>query len=140
MCSSSCTKNILWPYGDTITGNITSHQSRLNVHLCHVVTNTCLPRTTREWESQFQQLLKCQNNKQMLPNVLRIFSFPQDRGLIEESDIIMFSYAHEDALSSDDINVLVLPVYLCHDKPPNANSKCRVWIALRLTSMQHVSN
>ena len=68
----------------------------------------------------------------MLPNVLQIFSFSQDRGLIEdgafgpqaeEADIIMVSYALEDALSgkniikvlSDDIGVLALPVYLCHD-------------------------
>ena len=64
---------------------------------------------TKEWESsQVQQMLKCENNKQMLPNVLRIFPFSQDRGLIEdgafgpqaeEADIIMVSYALEDALS-----------------------------------------
>ena len=68
----------------------------------------------------------------MLPNVLQIFSFSQDRGLIadrafgpqtEEADIIMVSNALEDALSgkiinvlSDDIGVLALLVYLCHDK------------------------
>ena len=69
----------------------------------------------------------------MLPNVLLIFSFSQDRGLMEddafgpqaeEADIIMVSYALEYVLSgkniikvlSDDIDVLVLPVYLCHDK------------------------
>ena len=69
----------------------------------------------------------------MLPNVLQIFYFSQDRGLIEdgafdpqaeEADIIMVSYALEDALPgkniikvlSDDIGVLELPVYLRHDK------------------------
>ena len=90
---------------------------------------------TREWESQVQQLLKCENNKHMLPNILQIFSFSQDRGLIEdgalgpqaeEADIIMVFNALEDALSgkniikvfSDDIqvDVLALPVYLCHGK------------------------
>ena len=69
----------------------------------------------------------------MLTNVLRIRSFSQDRGLIEEgavdpraeeADIILVSYALEAVLSgkniikvlSDDIDLLVLPVYLCHDK------------------------
>ena len=63
----------------------------------------------------------------MLPHVLQIFSISQDRGLIEdgafgpqaEADIIIVSYALEDIISgkntikvlSDDIGVLVLPVY-----------------------------
>ena len=38
----------------------------------------------KRMRKQAQQLLKCQNNKQMLPNVLRIFSFSQVRGLIED--------------------------------------------------------
>ena len=136
--------HILWPYGGTITETIASHWSRLNVYLCHVITNTCLPRMTREWESQVQQLLKCQNSKQMLPNVLRIFSFSQDRGLIEdgafgpqaeEADIVMVSYALEDALSgkytikvlSDDIGVFVLPVQLCHDKALQCKVQMQSW-------------
>ena len=99
---------------------------------------------TREWESQVQQLLKCENNKHMLPNVLQIFSFSQDRGLIEdgafgpqaeEADIIMVSYAFEDALSSkniikvlsDDIGVLALPVYLCHDKVLQCKLQLESW-------------
>ena len=99
---------------------------------------------TRKWESQVQQLLKCQNNKQMLPNILRIFSFPQDRGLIEdgafgpqaeEADIIMVSCALVDALSgkniikvlSDDIDGLVLPGYLCHDKALHCKLQMQSW-------------
>ena len=135
---------ILWPYEGTTTESIASHQSRLNVYLCHVITNTCLPRMTREWESQVRELLKCQNNKQMLPSVLWIFSFCQDRRLIEdgdfgpqaeEADIIMVSYALEDAISgkntikvlSDDIGVLVLPVYLCHDKALQCKLQMQHW-------------
>ena len=114
------------------------------MYLCHVITNTCLPRISREWESQVQQLLKSQNNKQMLPNVLWIFSFFEDRGLIEdgalgpqaeESDIIMVSCALEDALPgkniikvlSDDIDVLVLPVYLCHGKALRCKFQMQSW-------------
>ena len=63
--------HILWPYGGTTPESIASHQSRLNVYVCHVNTNTCLPRMTREWESQVRQLLKCQNNKQCCPTSCR---------------------------------------------------------------------
>ena len=79
----------------------------------------------------------------MLPNVLRIFSFSQDRGLIdgafgpqaEEADIIMVSYALEDAISgkntikvlSDGIGVMVLPAYLCHDKALQCKLQMQSW-------------
>ena len=99
---------------------------------------------TREWESQVRELLKCENNKQILPNVLWIFSFSQDRRLIEdgdfgpqaeEADIIMVSYALKNALSgknaikvlSNDIGVLVLPVYLCHDKALQCKLQMQSW-------------
>ena len=80
----------------------------------------------------------------MLPNVLLIFSFCQDRGLIEygafgpqaeEADIIMVSYALEDALSgkniikvlNDDIDVLVLPVHLFHDQALWSKLQMQSW-------------
>ena len=126
MYSSSCTIHC---------GHMELPPHRVSHHTRVAWMWTCLPRMTREWENQVQQLLKCDNNKHMLPNILQIFSFSQDRGLIEdaalgpqaeEADIIMVVNALEDALSgkniikvfSDDIhvNVLALPVYLCHDK------------------------
>ena len=99
---------------------------------------------TRERESQVQQLLQCENNKHMLPNVFQIFSFSQDRGLIEdgafgpqaeEAYIIMVSYTLENALSgkniikvlSDDIGVLELPVYLSHDKALQCKLQMESW-------------
>ena len=88
--------------------------------------------------------MKCQNHKQMLPNVLQILSFSQDCGLIEdgafgpqaeEADITMVSYALLDALSnkniikvlSDDMDVLVLPVSLCHDKALHCKLQMEIW-------------
>ena len=80
----------------------------------------------------------------MLPNVLQIFSFYWDRGLIEdgafgsqveEADIIMVSYALDDVISgkniikvlSDDIGVLALSVYLCHDKALQCKLQKESW-------------
>ena len=80
----------------------------------------------------------------MMPNILQIFSFSQHCGLIEdgafgpqaeEADIIMVSYALEDALSGkniikvlgDDIGVLTLPVCLCHDKVLQCKLQMESW-------------
>ena len=55
--------------------------------------------------------------------------------MAEEADIIMVSYALEDAISdnntikvlSDDMGVLVLPVYLCHDKALQCKLQMQSW-------------
>ena len=87
----------------------------------------------------------------MLPNVLQIFSFSQDRGLIEdgafgpqaeEADIIMLKMPFLARISSR-YSAMTWVCWHCQStcamtKHISANYKWRVGMTLGLTSMQHV--
>ena len=128
--------HILWPYGATTTGSIASHQSCLNVYL-----SAKDDKRMRKSGSTTVEMWKQQAHVgHRLADILFLSRSWINRRCAfdpqaEEADIITVSYALEDALSgkniikvlSDDIDVLVLPVYLCHDKALRYKLQMESW-------------